>query len=996
MKKRILIALFVLLIIAVSAISVSAASASASASSTSLSRGDTFTIAVDVSGMPEAMAGRVDISQVDGFSVTRGKWDIDNSQIANFNKNTWQGVFALDEADAYAISGEVFVVTLKVDDDCSPGEKTFTIEIGVGSSGTNITASAVATVTVNVVCNHSFDSETVDAKYLASEKDCQNYAKYYKSCSSCGEKGTVTFDDVVGGKADHSFTEAKATDAFKAVGASCEKKATYYYSCKCGAKGSETFESGDVLGHTGGTATCTKKAVCTRCQKEYGELAAHVYDKQVADKKYEKTAAGCETVAVYFKSCVCGKAGDTTFNGTATLGHTGGEATCTKKAVCTRCQKEYGDLKAHAYTVEKVEDKYLKDAATCTAAAKYYKSCVCGKAGTDTFTSGTPIAHTYSEKVEKDQYIAGKADCEKKATFYYSCKCGAKGSETFESGDVLGHTGGEATCQKKAVCTRCQKEYGDLKAHVFTEETVADKYLKSGATCTAKAVYYKNCTMCDLKGGENDTFESGAKLPHTFDKKVEADKYIAGKADCEAKATYYFSCKCGEKGESTFEAGEVLGHTGGEATCTKKAVCTRCQKEYGELAAHAYDKQVEDKKYEKTPADCETPAVYFKSCVCGKVGETTFNGSKALGHTGGEATCTKKAVCTRCEKEYGETAPHKFTAEIQTDEYKSNEATCELAKGYYKSCQDCGAKGTAVFYVGEALGHIGGTATCDARAVCTRCEEEYGDTPPHSFTAEKAEAKYLVSAANCENAAVYYKSCVDCGTAGSATFTVGEALGHDYAEAWTSDKDGHKHACKVCDKFSAVEAHVPGAEATEETAQTCTVCAYVITPALGHKHNMNKTDAVAATCTADGMKEYYVCSGCKGIFADAAGEKETTTDALVVKAIGHSASDWIVDKAAEVGVKGEKHKECTICKAVLETAEIDALPEVTETETEPVTETETIKDTTSETETVIETETETDSGTTKAGCASVVGFGSVSIIVLAGAALVVSFKKKED
>ena len=38
----------------------------------------------------------------------------------------------------------------------------------------------------------------------------------------------------------------------------------------------------------------------------------------------------------------------------------------------------------------------------------------------------------------------------------------------------------------------------------------------------------------------------------------------------------------------------------------------------------------------------------------------------------------------------------------------------------------------------------------------------------------------------------------------------------------------------------------------------------------------------------------------------------------------HIASDWIIDKEAKVGVKGEKHKECTVCGRVLETAEIPA------------------------------------------------------------------------
>ena len=66
-------------------------------------------------------------------------------------------------------------------------------------------------------------------------------------------------------------------------------------------------------GHTGGTATCTQKATCSVCGEEYGELAAHVYDKEVADAEYLKSAATCTSLAVYYKSCVCGAKGTETF-----------------------------------------------------------------------------------------------------------------------------------------------------------------------------------------------------------------------------------------------------------------------------------------------------------------------------------------------------------------------------------------------------------------------------------------------------------------------------------------------------------------------------------------------------------------------------------------------------------------------------------------------------------------------------------------------------------
>jgi hypothetical protein len=79
--------------------------------------------------------------------------------------------------------------------------------------------------------------------------------------------------------------------------ATCTTPATYYYSCKCGAKGTETFTRGEPLGHN--------------------------YVNKGTDAKYLKTAATCTKPAVYYMPCSkCGKcdAGHTFTSGEA-LGH---------------------------------------------------------------------------------------------------------------------------------------------------------------------------------------------------------------------------------------------------------------------------------------------------------------------------------------------------------------------------------------------------------------------------------------------------------------------------------------------------------------------------------------------------------------------------------------------------------------------------------------------------------------------------------------------------
>ena len=81
-----------------------------------------------------------------------------------------------------------------------------------------------------------------------------------------------------------------------------------------------------------------------------------------------------------------------------------------------------------------------------------------------------------------------------------------------------------------------------------------------------------------------------------------------------------------------------------------------------------------------------------------------------------------------------------------------------------------------------------------------------------------------------------------------------------------------------------------------------------------HEHSYTKTVLSNATCTTAGTVK-YTCS---------CGDFYTET----IPATGHKSSGWIVDKAASIGVKGSKHKECTVCKKVLETAEIPALSRI--------------------------------------------------------------------
>ena len=106
---------------------------------------------------------------------------------------------------------------------------------------------------------------------------------------------------------------------------------------------------------------------------------------------------------------------------------------------------------------------------------------------------------------------------------------------------------------------------------------------------------------------------------------------------------------------------------------------------------------------------------------------------------------------------------------------------------------------------------------------------------------------------------------------------------HDWASEWSKDETGHWHACANCTEKNDFAAHTPGAEATETTAQTCTVCDYEIAPATGHIDHSHRTlvKGQAATCTEAGWKDYYKCNGkgCDKLFDAETGGNEITLDA---------------------------------------------------------------------------------------------------------------------
>ena len=432
--------------------------------------------------------------------------------------------------------------------------------------------------------------------------------------------------------------------------------------------------------------------------------------------------------------------------------HSGGEATCTNKAKCEICGAEYGETKPHSYAQIK-SPEYLKSAATCTAKAVYYTSCAdCGQSskGTKneaTFEYGNALGHKYGEWVSNGD-----------GTHSRVCANDNKHIETKAC------HGGKATCTAKAICEVCGKAYGEMKPHSYTEK-VDKQYLKSAATCTAKAVYYTSCADCGLssKGTKNEaTFEYGNALGHKYGEWVS-----------NGDGTHTRVCANDNKHI------ETKACHGGKATCTAKAICEDCGKAYGEMAAHTFTAKSTVSRYLKRAATCTEKSEYYVSCAgCGlsskgTASEAVFTGS-ALGHSLTEwsviteVTCTTNGTqerhCTRCD-------------------YKQTRTV--VAKGH----------SYGLWNVTKKVGCITDGEQSRECSVCGNKETKtIAATGVHSYGSWK-----VAKAATCTTAGTKVRSCSECGAKETVII---QPTGHKYVESTVkptyTEKGYTLHKCSEC------------------------------------------------------------------------------------------------------------------------------------------------------------------------------------------------------
>lgn len=659
---------------------------------------------------------------------------------------------------------------------------------------------------------------------------------YYK-CSACNK----CFRDA-GGITEMNEADVQIPAAGHSLTAVPEKAAT------CTADGNRQYWScgrcNQIYADAAGTTVTTAAAVTMKA-------TGHAYTEYKDDGNGTTHTKACS-------KCNEGK---------QTQDHIWGAATCTTAATCTVCGAKSGSALGHAYGSPQFTWAASGSGYTVMAVV------TCTNSG----CSASDAGHSKTESCTVT-FETKEAECTKDGSKTYTAKVTVGGKEyTDTKVDIIKATGHDM--EYKAVVPAACETTG----------------CKEHWSC-------KNCGKLYLdETGRNETTLDSLTISATGHDNTE---YIA---DANGN-THSIRCRNCKKIKTT------ENHAGGTATCYAKAKCQKCNAEYGSLSAHSYGQP--EFEWNRTQNGYAVTAIF----TCKVAGCT----DTVTGHSKGE-TCTvdslitQKASCTNegsivytavfgkysdsrnetipatghtmthvdakaagdCEgdgnKEYWECSMCKkwFLDAAGKNVTTKEEVTLKAPGHNYQnvvdngdgthsaSCERCGNK----FDKEE---HRGGTATCTEKAHCIVCKAEYGDYGSHSYGEpqfdwrEEGDSYNVTAVFTCINA-----GCPD-------------------------DKDGHteKLLCEVNGLVTKVATctekgnKIYKAGLVLEDGRSYEDSRNVDLEALGH--SLEQIPERAATCTEAGNREYWKCSECNHLFADAAGIEETTVESVMIEELGHS------------------------------------------------------------------------------------------------------------
>ncbi|RGD89130.1 hypothetical protein DW725_11875 [Clostridiaceae bacterium AM27-36LB] len=391
--------------------------------------------------------------------------------------------------------------------------------------------------------------------------------------------------------------------------------------------------------------------------------------------------------------------------------------------------------------------------------------------------------------------------------------CGKCGAEL----DRAEHSGGTATCTAKAVCSTCQTAYGELGGHTLTKHDAVY------ATCTAPGnVEYWHCSVC----GKN--FSDSAGTGELTEITSPALNHNWGAWTSNGNSTHTRTCQRDSSHTETENC------SGGSATCTNAAICISCGGSYGKELGHDWGEWKNTGNAQQHTRTCQRDQSHTETAA----------------HTPGTpANCTTPQTCTACGYEVTPANNNHDWNAWESNGNGTHTHTCKNDSSHT-----------------ETTNCSGGSATCEARAVCDVCHMVYGELAPHTLTHTPAVDATCTTPGNVEywHCSVCGKNFSDSEGKGELTEITSPALNHNWG-AWEKvSETQHQRICQNDSSHKETGDHTPGTAATCKAPANCSICGQP----YGEKNPSNHTGGTEvrnqkeATTTTEGYTGDTYCLGC--------------------------------------------------------------------------------------------------------------------------------------
>ena len=498
--------------------------------------------------------------------------------------------------------------------------------------------------------------------------------------------------------------------------------------------------------------------------------------------------------------------------------------------------------------------------ATCTAAGneEYWVCSACGTWFSDESGEHEITDHN-SVVIPATGHTANETGWNDDDTdhWHVCATCG----ETF---DKEAHRGGHATCSKQATCEVCGQKYGSTTAHDYQWNH-------------SDTQHWKACKDCN-------TIDEATRADHTFGGWVTEKNPTCTETGTEKRTCA--DCGYSETKELAKTAHTLTHHEAVPSTCIVAGSieyweCSSCGKKFKDEACTV---EVTDSEIMLEKVSHNLTKTEAKAPTC------TENGNIAYW------------TCSVCEKLFsdaaGKTEISKQDTVVAATGHTRSDVWTSDGTDHWHICTTCEA-------VLDKAAHSGGTATCQAKAICNVCKAEYGEKADHTFVSK-------------HDGTQHWKECRVCG----AIDPENPKTNHTFGE-WETVTDS------TC-------------TATGTKKHTCTGCDYSETGVIEKKaHTTERHDRVEPTCTATGSIEYWQCGVCGKKFSDAACTTEVTDVTLtklphsagtawekdaayhwhlcvncgseVMDKAAHTYGDWVTVTEATETEAGLRKRTCSVC-----------------------------------------------------------------------------------